>query len=135
MTGVSRAERRRSRREEETLKERVEWSALEEDVRGKMQGWMQELLNEEVTALLGRRKSERRAQVEGAVGDRNGDGKPRRISMRAGTIVVRRPRVRDVEARLESRIVPLCKRRTEEVGELVPQRSLPGLAQGDCELA
>jgi transposase-like protein len=135
MKGVSRAERRRSRREEEKLRERVEWSALEEYARLKIQGWIQDLLREEITELLGRKKSERRAAVDGAVGYRNGYGKPRRISMMAGTIVVKRPRVRDLEERFESRILPLFKRRTEEVGELLPQLYLHGLAQGDFELA
>jgi transposase-like protein len=134
MRGVSRAERRRSRREGE-LRERVEWSALEEYARVRIQGWIQDLMKEEITELLGRRKSERRAAVDGAVGYRNGYGKPRRISMMAGTIVVRRPRVRDLEERFESRILPLFKRRTEEVGELLPQLYLHGLAQGDFELA
>ncbi len=55
--------------------------------------------------------------------------------MMAGTIVVRRPRVRDLEERFESRILPLFKRRTEEVGEFLPQLYLHGLAQGDFELA
>jgi transposase-like protein len=135
MRGISRAERRRSRREEERLRDRPEWSALEEHVRGKIQEWIQDLLKEEVTGLLGRSKSERRATVDGAVGYRNGYGKPRRISMMAGTIVVRRPRVRELEERFESRILPLFKRRTEEVGELLPQLYLHGLAQGDFELA
>jgi putative transposase len=135
MRGVSRAERRRSRREEEKLRDRPEWWALEEYTRLKIQEWIQDLLKEEVTELLGRKKSERRAHVDGAVGYRNGYGKPRRISMMAGTIVVRRPRVRDLEERFESRILPLFKRRTEEVGELLPQLYLHGLAQGDFELA
>jgi len=135
MRGVSRAERRRSRREEERLRGRPEWSALEAHVRGKIQEWIQDLLKEEIAGLLGRRKSERRAAVDGAAGYRNGYGKPRRISMMAGTIVLRRPRVRDLEERFESRILPLFKRRTEEVGELLPQLYLHGLAQGDFELA
>jgi putative transposase len=135
MRGVNRAERRRSRREEEKLKGHAEWLTLEEHVRSRIQEWIQDLLKEEVTELLGRRKSERRAVVDGAVGYRNGYGKPRRISMMAGTIVVRRPRVRDLEERFESRILPLFKRRTEEIGELLPQLYLHGLAQGDFELA
>jgi putative transposase len=135
MRGVNRAERRRSRREEKKLQDRPEWSELEEHVRGKIQGWIQDLLQQEITELLGRRKSERRAAVDGAVGYRNGYGKPRRISMMAGTIVVKRPRVRDWEERFESRILPLFKRRTEEVGALLPQLYLHGLAQGDFELA
>ncbi len=42
------------------------------------------MLKEKITELLRRRKSERRAQVDGAVGYRNGYGKPRRVSMIAG---------------------------------------------------
>ena len=53
----------------------------------------------------------------------------------AGTITVRRPRVRGLEARFESRLLPLFKRRTQEVGQLLPQLYLHGLAQGDFELA
>ncbi len=135
MRGVSRAERHRSRREQEKLRERPEWSALEEYARLKIQGWIQELLKEEVTELLGRRKSERRAAVDGAAGYRNGYGKRRRVAMMCGTVVVKRPRVRGLEERFESRILPLFKRRTEEVGELLPQLYLHGLAQGDFELA
>ena len=135
MTGVIRAERRQSRREEQKRGKRVEWLALEEYARLKIQGWIQELMEEEITELVGRSKSERRAAVDGAVGYRNGYGKPRRVSMMAGTVVVRRPRVRGLEERFESRVLPLFKRRSEEVGELLPQLYLHGLAQGDFELA
>jgi putative transposase len=128
----SRREGRRSRFEKE---KRPEWWALEEWARLRVQGWLQDLLEDEVTELLGRQKSERRPAVEAAEGYRNGHGKPRRLSMTAGTITVRRPRVRGLEARFESRVVPLFKRRTEEVGELLPQLYLHGLAQGDFELA
>ena len=55
--------------------------------------------------------------------------------MMAGTLAVRRPRVRGVEERFESRVLPLFKRRTEEVGSLLPELYLHGLAQGDFELA
>ncbi len=55
--------------------------------------------------------------------------------MSNGTIKVRRPRVRGLEERFESRIRPLFKRRTEEVSHLLPQLYLHGLALGDFELA
>src|SRR5436309_12129111 len=55
--------------------------------------------------------------------------------MMGGTVEVRRPRVRGLEGRFESRILPLFRRRTREVGELLPQLYLHGLAQGDFELA
>jgi hypothetical protein len=43
--------------------------------------------------------------------------------------------VRGLEERFESRVRPLFKLRTEEVGELLPQPSLHGLAARDFELA
>lgn len=52
-----------------------------------------------------------------------------------GTIEVRRPRVRGVEERFESRILPLFARRTREVSELLPELYLHGLAEGDFDLA
>ena len=55
--------------------------------------------------------------------------------MMAGTIKLRRPRVRGLEQRFESRILPLFVRRTEQVSELMPELYLYGLAQGDFELA
>jgi hypothetical protein len=48
---------------------------------------------------------------------------------------VKRPRVRGLEQRFESRLLPLFVRRTEAVSELLPQLYLHGLAQGDFELA
>jgi len=53
----------------------------------------------------------------------------------AGTIEVRRPRVRNLEQRFESRVLPMFKRRTKQVGELLPELYLHGLAKGDFELA
>ncbi|MCI0408478.1 MAG: IS256 family transposase [Acidobacteria bacterium] len=114
---------------------RVVWGALEQWARGKIQEWLQWLLETEVTELLGREKSERREAVDAGAGFRNGYGKPRRLSMTSGTITVRRPRVRGLEGRFESRILPAFKRRTEQVGELLPELYLHGLAQGDFELA
>jgi transposase-like protein len=129
---ISRAERRRSRRE---FAKRAQWESLEEFTRSRIQSWLEDLLEEEVAELLGRGKSERRAAVDAPEGYRNGHGKPRRLSMMAGTIELRRPRVRGLEQRFESRILPLFARRTKQVGELLPQLYLHGLAQGDFELA
>ena len=92
-------------------------------------------LPEEVTELLGREKSERRSTVDSAEGYRNGYGKPRRLAMSSGTITLRRPRVRGVEERFESRVLPLFARRTKELGALLPELYLHGLAEGDFELA
>ena len=104
------------------------WEALEDFVRQKAQELIQSILEEDVTELLGRRKSERRVAVDGPVGYRNGYGKPRRLAMSQGTITVRRPRLRGLEARFQSRVLPLFARRTKEVGALLPELYLHALA-------
>jgi len=111
------------------------WEALEPFVRGQIQEILQSVLEEEVTAFLGRQPSARRAAVDAATGYRNGYGKPRGLALSCGTVTVRRPRVRDVEERFESRALPLFKKHTREVGELLPELYLHGLAKGDFELA
>ncbi|WP_425154639.1 IS256 family transposase [Candidatus Palauibacter sp.] len=111
------------------------WETLEAWVREQMRGLIQAALEEEVTEILGRVKSERRAAVDAPPGYRNGHGKLRRLAMSSGTIEVRRPRVRGLEERFESRVLPLFQRRTREVGELIPELYLHGLAEGDFELA
>jgi transposase-like protein len=111
------------------------WERLEAVVREQIQRFIQALLEEEVTALLGRPKAARRAAVDAPAGMRNGYGKPRRLSLSAGTITVRRPRVRGMSERFVSRVLPLFKRRTREVGELLLTLYLHGLALGDFDLA
>jgi putative transposase len=111
------------------------WERLEVFVREQIQQFIQALLEEEVTALLGRPKSARRAAADASKGLRNGYGKPRRFTLTAGTITVRRPRVRGLDERFVSRVLPLFKRRTREVSELLPQLYLHGLALGDFDLA
>lgn len=111
------------------------WDTLETFARTQVQGFIQQLLEDEVDELLGRRKSERRAALDALPGSRNGHGKPRKLALMNGTISVRRPRVRDVEERFVSRLLPLFQRRTKEVGALLPELYLHGLALGDFELA
>lgn len=120
---------------EEPFGSRTVWEQLETMARERIQEFVQALLEEEVTALVGRRKSERREAVDAPVVYRNGHGKTRQLAMMGGTIEVRRPRVRGLEERFESRILPMFRRRTEQVGELLPQLYLHGLAEGDFELA
>ena len=111
------------------------WECLEALVREKAQERVQRILEEEVTELLGREKSERKTVVDPAPGYRNGYGKARRLAMSSGTITLRRPRVRGIEERFESRVLPLFARRTKELGALLPELYLHGLAEGDFELA
>ena len=112
----------------------LSFETLESTIRGEVAGWMQSILDEEVTEFLGRLKSQRRKAVDG--GDyRNGYGEPRKLTLSSGTIEVRRPRVRGLEQRFVSRILPLFKRRTNEVSDLLPELYLHGLSCGDFDLA
>ncbi|HEY3329289.1 MAG TPA: IS256 family transposase [Capsulimonadaceae bacterium] len=112
----------------------VEFSQLEDFVRQHAQTMIQRILEEEVKELLGRGKSERLGE-DSSPGYRNGYGKERRLSTSVGTVTVRRPRVRDMQERFVSRVLPLFTRRTNEVGEVLPKLYLHGLALGDFELA
>jgi putative transposase len=114
---------------------RPAWETLETFARAQVQEFIQQLLEDEVTELLGREKSERRATVDAPRGSRNGHGKPRQLALMNGTIAVQRPRVRDVEERFVSRLLPLFQRRTTAVAALLPELYLHGLALGDFELA
>jgi putative transposase len=114
---------------------RVVWDNLEEWVRKKVQEFIQSLLEEEVTELLGRKKSERQKAVDGTPGYRNGYGKERKLTLGCGTIMLHRPRVRGLLERFESRVLPLFARRSKGVSKLIPQLYLHGLALGDFDLA
>lgn len=102
------------------------WDELEEWARGRIQDWMQELLIEEVTEFLGRERYDR-SRID-MTGYRNGHGKPRQLTMRSGTVTLRRPRVRGLEERFESRVMQLFAKRTNEVSESMPELYLHGLA-------
>jgi transposase-like protein len=104
-------------------------------IRLKVQEYIQDILEEEVESFLGRKKSERLKMVDGTTGYWNGHGKKKKFSVMNGTITVRRPRVRETEERFESKIIPFFKRRSKEVGHLLPELYLHGLAKGDFELA
>jgi putative transposase len=114
---------------------RITWDQLEEWARGKVQDLIQTLLEEEITELLGRGRSQRREGVDSPAGYRNGYGKERNLTLSWGTVTLRRPRVRGLEERFESRVLPLFARRTQEVNQLIPELYLHGLAQGDFDLA
>jgi putative transposase len=114
---------------------RVIWSHLEEWVRGNVQELIQAILEEEVTELLGRSKAARRQVMDTPPGYRNGYGKERKLTLGCGTIRVRRPRVRGLEGRFASRLLPLFARRSQEVDRLIPELYLHGLAAGDFDLA
>ena len=110
------------------------FAELESLVRGHAQAFIQSVLEDEVNELLGRGKSERRAEGSSA-GYRNGYGEERRLSTSIGTVNVRRPRVRGTHEQYVSRILPLFARSTAQVVDLLPQLYLHGLSSGDFELA
>jgi putative transposase len=120
---------------ERVIESRPSWEDVEAFARQRIQTWFQRLLEEEVGELLGRARYARRDGIDAPAGYRNGLGKPRRLTLSAGTITVRRPRVRGLAERFESRLLPLFKRRTEAVGQLLPTLYLHGLAEGDFDLA
>lgn len=125
----------REKHSQENESKEIFYGELEEYARGKIREHLQDLLEQEVTEWLGREKSERKENVLGQPGYRNGYGKPRRFTMSLGTIEVRRPRVRDLGERFVSKILPMFKRQSKEVRELIPELYLHGLASGDFELA
>lgn len=111
------------------------YGELEEYARGKIREHLQDLLEQEVSEWLGREKSERKVHPLEQPGYRNGYGKRRRFKMSVGTVEIRRPRVRSLDERFESRILPMFKRQSEQVRALIPELYLHGLASGDFELA
>lgn len=114
---------------------RPQWDTLEAVARARVRDFIQQLLEAEETELLGREKSAQRVAVDAPTGVRNGHGQPRRHGLMNGTITVPRPRVRDLEERFVSRLLPLFQRRTPEVAALLPELYLHGLTLGDFKLA
>ena len=112
----------------------VSFESLEGFVRLEAQRFIQGVLEEEVCELLGRDRFERK-EPDSLRGYRNGYGKPRQLSTSIGTVSVRRPRVRGTEEQFVSKVLPLFRRRTNQVSELLPQLYLHGLSSGDFELA
>lgn len=113
----------------------VLYEELETFARARIREHLQDLLEQEVTEWLGREKSERKQNVLEQPGYRNGYGRTRRFTMSIGTVEIRRPRVRDLGERFESRVLPLFKRQSKQVREVIPELYLHGLASGDFELA
>jgi putative transposase len=110
------------------------YEALESWARANVQDFIQGLLEQEVNEFIGRLKSERHIGP-GCRVYRNGHGKIRNFGMMGGTIQVRRPRIRNSEERFESRLIPLFHRKSKELGAMLPELYLHGLAKGDFELA
>ena len=86
--------------------------------------FIQQIMEEEVTELLGRDQSARQCGGRGARATATDTA---RLAMSSGTITLRRPRV---GAGAESRVLPVIREADEGALEL-----LHGLAEGDFELA
>ena len=114
---------------------RATYEVLEEMVRLRIQGYIQDMLEEEIKLFLGRKKSERIKPVDGTCGYWNGHGKAKKFALLNGTITVHRPRVRGTEERFESKVIPFFKRRSKELSGMLPELYLRGLEKGDFELA
>lgn len=108
------------------------YESLERFARVHIQHWLQELLETEVTEFLGR---ERHARGAAGRGYRNGYGKPRRLAGTFGTVTLKRPRLRSLTDAFESKVLPLFKRQSKELGQMLPELYLHGLSSGDFELA
>ena len=76
-----------------------------------IQQWLQGLLEDEVTEFVGRVRYRRAKKANDDTATRNGYGKPRQSDHAAGTVTVRRPRVRGLEQRFKSALLPLFGRR------------------------
>lgn len=120
---------------EEPESKEIFYQELEAFARTKIQEHLQDLLEQEVAQWLGREKSERKVNQAEQAGYRNGYGKRRRFTMSVGTVEIKRPRVRDLGERFESRVLPLFRRQSEAVRGIIPELYLHGLASGDFEMA
>jgi transposase-like protein len=103
---------------------RPEWRALDVWARGQIQDLLQNLLEAEVTDLLGRVKSERLPAVDAPTGYRNGHGKPRRLTLGCGTVAVKRPRVRGREGRFREPSAAAVQE-ADDGGERAAARAVP----------
>ena len=117
------------------LKSIPEWETLEEFIRAHVQGLIQDVIDEEVEDFLGRTRYERSNGAEVRKGYRNGYSPPRKLSCMTGTIEVRRPKLRGLDERFESVILPRFTRRTKAMDKMLPELYLHGLSLGDFELA
>ena len=89
---------------------RPAYADLDDWMRVRMQELLQNVLEGEVTDFPGRAKSARRSVAD----TENGYARPNRLTTTSGTITVQRPRVRDTEEWIVSRLLPPLKRRTRD---------------------
>ncbi len=95
---------------------------------------VQDVVEQEGVERLGRNKSEGKASEVGQPGNRNGYGKPRRFTLSMGSVEVRGAGVRNVQERFSFQVLPLFKRQSRQVRELLPELYWHGVGSGDFEL-
>ena len=115
--------------------------SLQEHILGHLSEWIPDLVRAEIREFLGRDSGEHQADAQEtgvritAVNGkpyRNGYHKERLLSSAMGTFPIKLPRLR---VPFESKIIPQYERRTEELGELLPELYMHGLAAGDFRQA
>ncbi|MFH1675993.1 MAG: IS256 family transposase [bacterium] len=119
----------------ECIKSTPIYAELEEFIRFHIQSLIQSVIDEEVEQFLGRKKYQRKCATESGEGYRNGYGPPRKLSTMSGTIEIRKPKLRGLEEKFESVIIPRFKRRTLAIEKMLPELYLHGLSLGDFDLA
>lgn len=104
-------------------------------IRGHVPQFIQHVFEEEVTAPLGRQQSDRRTGVEGAneLSEWLWQAGPAQVKPRHDHGAT--PPVRECNERLVSRMLPFLKRKSTSIDHLLSKLYLPGLAQGDFDLA
>jgi putative transposase len=121
------------------VESRTLWNDMPKQwVKGKSKGRLQQILKEGVTTFLGGVQAEHRSEVAPVdlpAGSQHGDGKPDRSSGTGGTVTVLRPRILDLAARFERKVLPLLIRRPREVGCMPSGLYVQGLSTGDFDVA
>lgn len=115
---------------------------LRELILAQLSEWVPDLVKAEISEYLTRLRGDEQqaadphgaAVLPGASGlpYRNGYHKERQLTSAMGTFPVKLPRLR---VPFESQIIPAYERRTEELGELLPELYMHGLAAGDFRQA
>lgn len=105
---------------------------LRDLILGHLSEWIPQLVDTEIDEALGRRWYERHPEEAKSKAYRNGFHRERFLTSGVGSIPLRLRRLREP---FESQIVRHYQRSTDEIGELLPELYLHGLALGDFEQA
>lgn len=121
------------------VESRIVWNGTPKQwVNGTSKGRLQQIPKGDVTTFLDGVQAERRCEVvpvDLPAGSRHGYQKPDQSSGVGGTVTVLHPRIRDLAARFERKILPLLTRRTREIDRTLPDLYAQGLSTGDFDVA